>query len=244
MAKRPTGFVFYTGISPVDGSPIVGIVTGVAKKSANPKTGDMLQTWILRMDKHPSEAMNDGSDDAICGNCIHRKNLETGKRSCYVNPMGPASVYKSFLKGNYPVIDWSEWNTLVADRKLRMGSYGDPAMIPVAVWDKLLVPTSGHTGYTHQWRQDWFDIDLGRLVMASADNLMDYIDATELGLRTFRVTRDSSQKQDGELVCPSSAEAGKKTTCQACSLCDGNDRNAKNIVINVHGNGAKHATVA
>ena len=236
---KPNGFVFYVGLSPVDGAEIVGIVTGVNKATHNPKTGDMLQTWILRLNMNPVEALRNGGDESICGSCPHRPD-ENGKRSCYVNPMGPNSVYKSFLKGNYPVIDWESWSTLIADRKLRMGSYGDPAMIPTNVWQKLLQGTSGHTGYTHQWREDWFDLDLGRYVMASVDNLVDYVDACYKGLRTFRVAQDSSEHQSYELVCPSSAEAGKKTTCQACNLCDGNDRDSKNIVITVHGHGAKH----
>ena len=48
MAKRFNGFkgfVLQRGISPIDGSPFVVIMT---IKTSNRKTGPMFQVWILR----------------------------------------------------------------------------------------------------------------------------------------------------------------------------------------------------
>ena len=55
------GFIFYRGKSPIDRAPIVGIAT---LESKNGKTGNMIQTWILRTDTHPLEARRTGRDRA------------------------------------------------------------------------------------------------------------------------------------------------------------------------------------
>ena len=43
---------------------------------------------------------------------------------------------------------------------------------------------------------------------------------------------------DGEISCPASDEAGKRTTCERCGLCAGASRAAKDITIIAHGTGA------
>ena len=50
MGKRFNGMVIWQGPSLVDGKPIAVIVTGLNKPSQNSKTGDMLQSWIIRTD--------------------------------------------------------------------------------------------------------------------------------------------------------------------------------------------------
>jgi len=42
----------------------------------------------------------------------------------------------------------------------------------------------------------------------------------------------------GEILCPASEEAGKRTTCDKCGLCAGLTRKAKDIMIPVHGSKA------
>lgn len=42
--------IFYEGPSLIDGSPILGIATA---STSNPKTGPMVQTWILSADLDP-----------------------------------------------------------------------------------------------------------------------------------------------------------------------------------------------
>lgn len=63
------GFIFYCGPSQIDGAPIVGIAV---LRSANAKTGDMVQTYILRADTAPLTALSTGADVSICGACPHR----------------------------------------------------------------------------------------------------------------------------------------------------------------------------
>ena len=53
-AQAPNGYILYQGPSNIDGKPIVVIATGFANKSANGKTGDMIQTWIIREDIAPN----------------------------------------------------------------------------------------------------------------------------------------------------------------------------------------------
>ena len=72
------GFVFYRGKSPIDGAPIVAIAT---LESKNGKTGDMVQTWILREDISPLMAIKTGADRSICGNCVHRGAEEDQERT-------------------------------------------------------------------------------------------------------------------------------------------------------------------
>lgn len=86
--------IVHEGPSPVDGSPIVGILTGVTSPSANRKTGRMAQLWILPADATPLDAMRTGADAAICGSCPLRGTIGTdGKRrvgrACYVNSTQP-----------------------------------------------------------------------------------------------------------------------------------------------------------
>lgn len=53
------GFVFYDGPSSIDGAPIIGVAV---LKSENGKTGNMVQTYILRADMAPLSAIADGAD--------------------------------------------------------------------------------------------------------------------------------------------------------------------------------------
>jgi hypothetical protein len=84
--------VLYEGPSRVDGQPIVVVVTGFQRRSANGKTGDMVQTWILRSDMNPLEAIHAGQDSSLCGDCPLRgimQDTERGtvnrRRACHVN---------------------------------------------------------------------------------------------------------------------------------------------------------------
>jgi hypothetical protein len=87
MRLEMNGLVLYRGPSMIDGQPIVCIATGLATKSTNEKTGDLIQTWILRDDIAPIDAANTGADVSICGDCPHRGQVIDGKnvnRTCYV----------------------------------------------------------------------------------------------------------------------------------------------------------------
>lgn len=239
-----TNFVFYRGPSMLDGAAIVAIATIV--RSNNEKTGGMVQTWILRDDTNPIDAARRGLDASICGDCVHRGKHDrtTGvrlpsTRSCYVRlDTAPLNIWRTEKRGRYDDLscDLPQAAERVAGRNVRLGSYGDPAAVPFGVWEALLAQVSGKTGYTHQWRR--FP-EFAVYCMASCDSSEERVLARALGFRTFRVApaRDW-QKESGEALCPASAEAGKKTTCDLCQACGGTSAKARaDIVIPAHGGG-------
>ena len=230
MAK-PLGFIIDQGLSPIDSQPYVAILT---LKTSNRKTGNMAQVWILRSDINPVEAIATGDDYSICGNCPHRKQSD-GSRSCYVNVgQAPNSVYKAFKNGRYAIATSDDLRAAVAGRKVRWGAYGDPAVLHKSVVDEINSYAVSHTGYTHQWRQDYAQQFKG-LFQASCDGFTDYLEASQSGWATFSVVpkgyKPASVKQ-----CPATVE-NSQAQCITCSLCDG----AKtDIYVEAHGSGAKH----
>jgi hypothetical protein len=238
---KANGVIMYEGPSKLDGKPIVVIATGLRNRSTNEKTGAMVQTYILRSDVAPIEAVRTGEDVSICGACPHRGD-GTGKgRSCYVTLMhGPRSVFAAYQRGVYPKATAFEAATLFAGRMIRLGTYGDPAAAPYALWKTALINAKGWTGYTHQWRDvaaRWSE-----LIMASADSVADMEAAHALGYRTFRVTAAPFENIKGkESTCPASDEKGNVTSCITCKACMGTAGKAKaSITIAAHGKGRKH----
>lgn len=234
---QAAGYVIYDGPSILDGQRIIVVVTGLLA-SRNTKTGKMVQTYIIRPDMHPMEAVRTGADASICGDCVHRGD-GTGKgRSCYVTLIhGPANVYRSYLRGVYPAATAAEVAEIVAGRMVRLGTYGDPAAAPLALWQTLVAKAAGFTGYTHQWKR--IDPAWSRLVMASADSQTDAKEAWLRGYRTFRV--GAAPMAGREVNCPASEEAGKRTQCIDCRLCMGTtSRSPVSIQIAPHGAGAGH----
>ena len=71
------GFILYEGPSTFDGEPIVVIITGYETPTSNRKTGDMLQSWIIKQGDYPSEAIKLGTDNSVCGTCPLRTLLTT-----------------------------------------------------------------------------------------------------------------------------------------------------------------------
>jgi hypothetical protein len=235
--------IIYSGPSQLDGSPIVcvAIVT-----SGNSKTGNMIQTHIIRADMNPLEASKTGADFAICGNCKHRGTATTDStkkqaqgRSCYVNlGQGPNQVFKAYSAGKYPTATPEQTRKIGAGRMVRLGTYGDPAAVPATVWDALLAEAAGHTGYTHQHDKS---PDYSRM-MHSADTAAEALQAHRAGRRTFRVIPVKTYQEQGagallksEILCPASKEAGQRVTCHQCKLCTGSNTSAKSIAIVAHG---------
>lgn len=232
------GLILYEGPSMLDGAPIVVIATGIKTASTNAKTGGMIQTYILRSDVAPIDAVRAGDDASICGGCTHRGD-GTGKgRSCYVTLMhGPRGVYAAYKRGSYPRSTSHGARDIFADRMVRLGTYGDPAAVPTWLWPAVLNRAAGWTGYTHQWRT--IDPSWAKLVMASADSEQDMRDAHAIGYRTFRVTPVGVGPIKGvEIVCPASHEAGQKVQCNECKACMGTSAKARvSIQIMAHGTG-------
>ena len=232
---KPNGFVLYEGPSKIDGSPIVVIVTGTRNKSANVKTADMLQTWIMRSDMPPHEAKRQGLDSAICGNCIFSGSTPKDTRKpCYVLVwQAPLAVYKAYKRGSYPRLPRNRIPEVFSGRKARIGSYGDPYVVPVWLWHAIVEASTHRTGYTHQWRSAPY---LKTLIMASVDSEEEYKEATALGWRTFRTRGKFEPIARGEIMCPASKEAGNVTTCADCRLCNGSqsEDSRKSISIIIH----------
>ncbi len=242
---KPKSSIIYSGPSLIDGKPIVCIaIIG----SGNVKTGNMVQTHIIRADISPMNASKSGEDYSICGECIRRgiptdnpDKEQAENRSCYVTLYhGPTVVYKGYKRGIYPNASAEDTRAIGKGRMIRLGSYGDPSAVPQHVWDALLADSVGHTGYTHQHNAN---TDYSRL-MFSADSRYDAIKAHSEGKRTFRVIPVKAWKEQGkdsmlqnEILCPASNEAGNRVTCIDCKLCVGSGIKAKSIAIVSHGVG-------
>ena len=230
------GAVIHRAPSLIDGEPIVVVAVWGSKNS---KTGDMLQTYILREDIDPLTASKLGEDFSICGNCAFKgtptldpDKKQAEERTCYVVlGQGPLVVWKGLLRGIYPErTKPHERRAIGKGRMVRIGTYGDGAAVEFEVWRDLIQDAQGHTAYSHNGGDPEF-------YMQSADSLADARSAWASGYRTFRVVADASHLvRSHEILCPSD----RGVQCVDCRLCGGSSKQAKSIAIVVHGNGAKH----
>lgn len=234
MAKS-NGVIVWEGESLLEpGAPVAVILTGLAHDSTNSKTGPMVQAYVLRTDKSPSDAVKDGSDSAICGNCKHRSGSNIG-RSCYVIYwQAPLKIYQSLAR--YPSV--MPKRVEMRGRGLRITAYGDAAAVPSHVWLTLAGSAGWWTGYTSQWRT--CDPALKTILMASVYNEDEAALARLLGWRTFRTRRHGDLIASSiETICPASEEAGHRTTCSECRLCRGTSLEARSVAILPHGQRVK-----
>ena len=240
VVKTTDRMLVWEGPSVLDGSPIMVIATGAhpvgsrAKSSANAKTGNMIQITIMRSDVNPTQSLKDGLDTAVCGNCIHRSKASGGVGDCYTHKnlrrgFAQTGTFKAHDSDGSLPFDLARFE----GRRVRFGAYGDPAAVPFEVWAEIAGVASGFTGYTHQWKTA--DPRFAELFMASADSEQDEVDANAKGYRAFRIRLPEESKLRGEIVCPSSEEAGNKTDCATCLQCSGTALGRKlNIVIIKH----------
>lgn len=227
--------ILYEGPSELDGAPIVAVAT---VGSRNPKTGDMVQVWIMRADVAPHEAVKDGRDVSICGMCPQRHYLGG---ACYVTPFqAPLSVWKRYAAGGYADPAWlRRVERAIETTPVRLGAYGDPAAVPFHVWEALLARGCGRwTGYTHQWRT--CPEAYRGIVMASCDSVAEAGEARARGWRYFLVTSGSVEASwlpMRTIECPSDARG---MSCERCGACDGTradsrEVRAASVAIQVHG---------
>jgi hypothetical protein len=229
---NPSGYIIYRGASLLDGKPIV--VVAITRESKNKKTGNLVQTYIL-VDNGQSPVVNARNleDVSVCGDCKHRRGMGG---SCYVNlGQGARSVMDGVQRGIYPE---NLVNAAFAShgRKVRLGTYGDPAAVPAYVWESLLAGADGHTGYTHQWASGKAD-HVKQWCMASVDTPKEAALAKLDGWRTFRVRQaDGKPEFSHEMKCPASEEMNKRLTCDTCMACSGGvDSKKASVTIIVHG---------
>jgi len=229
--KKPNGYIIYKGKSLLDKKPIVVIALA---KSRNTKTGNMVQTYILRENIDPREANKTGEDFSICGNCPlkgephNEPTRATAKnRACYVNlGQGVLITYKQYKKGAYPIATSDQIKELGRGRVVRLGTYGDPASVPRKIWDLLLDDCVHHTGYSHQHdlKDSYQDI-----TMKSVETIEQAFKSWAQGVRTFRTINNVNEIVKGqEILCPASKEAGRVKTCATCQLCSGSEYNKTN----------------
>lgn len=212
--------VLWQGASQLDGHPIMLLATGF-NYSINAKTGNMIQTYIVRQDVNPSVAQNNGQDQSICGNCPLRPTSGTRELGvCYVTTAqgGIDSSWRSWSAGRVKDISPSEWATLFSYRFVRIGSYGDPVAVPVEVWDRIIEHSQGHTGYTHQWRrkvaQDY------KFLQASCSTLEEVAQAKVKGWNVYVNLPTDTHHPVGfsGIQCPAQTDG---VQCIDCRLCDG-----------------------
>jgi hypothetical protein len=226
--------ILYDGPSMLDGKPIVCIATAGSK---NEKTGAMVQTWILPRDEDPAEAVKSGEDSTVCGDCPQRPSVG-GK--CYVSVMrAPLSVWKAYHRNRNQKAQRDVYRAILAGTPIRVGSYGDPCAVPLAVWQRLLhlsrrYGATSHTGYTHQWRNPLFQ-GFRWFLMASAENQASANLAQSMAWRTFAAIGAIEDKPAGSVECLSDA---KGKSCIDCGICDGARYRSKqpaSVWIQIHG---------
>ena len=234
--SRPSGYVLHE-------NPNYVVIATMS--THNPKTGNMVQVWILPKDASPVESVRMGQDDIVCFDCKHRGTVdETGRvigRTCYVKVFqAPLAIWNAYQRGKYPVLDKRDYRFIFAGRKIRFGAYGEGVLIPLDVLISIGFESDGWTGYTHQWRQPEYQHYRTHL-MASVDSESEYQQAKAMGWRTFRVRTTEQPLSPREIACPASEEMNHRTTCERCNLCNGSVPSdaRKDIAIVVHGSSAK-----
>lgn len=242
----PNTVVFYDGPSRLNRQPIIALLTNLKRSSKNSKTGHMLATYILVRDEPPVDALRHRTDVAVCGGCPLRPDrhaLPKLKRACYVNVgQAPTSMWQAFRRGSYPQVGLRELTQLGRGQVVRLGSYGDPAAVPITYWDALLRDAAGHTGYTHQWRSPKHQA-YRRYCQASVEDEEGLEAAKALGWGTFAVLPIGESPRWDQHRCPASAEAGYTETCATCRACGGTSVGVHHIAIQAHGAGRSHVPV-
>lgn len=215
----------------------VAIATGFKKGSANRKTGEMIQIFIIVRHTNPVKAIYTGADELVCFKCPLRGELVNGQlvgRACYVDlPKSVLAVWNCYRRGGYRKLeDYSVFD----GRAVRFGAYGEPVLLPLDMVREIAGRAVRHTGYTHRWKEPAIQ-GYRQFFMASCD-ASDYEQAEAMGWRTFIVSKD---EVPGHVLCPASEEGGRRTNCAKCGLCAGNSRPARSIWIPAHGQGKKYA---
>tara|TARA_R100000049_G_C1949732_1_gene96704 strand:- start:530 stop:1207 length:678 start_codon:yes stop_codon:yes gene_type:complete len=221
-------YIFWRGPSPYDGAPLIAGVTGVdlSNLSRNRKTGAMAQVWILREDMPPVEAHRQNLDGSTCGDCSLRWNNSGG---CYVTVCHMTPMWRKLVNEGVEITPRQLGNKCQKNHvPIRLGAFGDPANVPLQVWEELGVQPKG-SGYTHQW--EWADVQFAELVMASVETLEKKEEANAKGYRTFRILLKAADVAADEVLCPNYTRG---TQCRTCGLCGGLRSKAKNVAIPMH----------
>lgn len=240
-AAHSNGVTLYDGPSMFTGEPIIAVATF---ESDNDKTGNMITLWIMPRDISPSDALRGGLDICVCNGCGHKMMIDGVRhiRTCYVNMQVVTDRWYAFHRGEYPHVmpGTALWAAVLADRVHRYGGWGDIAALPFERIEAIAGSVAGWTAYTHS--AFTCDQRIRRYAMASVDTEEQAIAAVAMGWRFFRPRKDGAPLLANEIVCPGTPEGRKRSTCEACLLCDGkrDDRDRRaNIGTIVHGTAAR-----
>ena len=205
-------------------------------KTANRKTGDMVQIWFLLTDVHPVDAVASGLDAAtICRECPFASG-----GGCYVNVgQAPAAIWRAYHRNTYPTAYPKDFTEIFRARKVRFGAYGNPTLLPLSIVKAIASASAGWTGYFHDWRTNPLAHGYAAYFMASTETASSHRLASALGFRTFHA---SPVRPSGAVECLAES---KGLECSACKLCSGLAKPGKpSVWINPHGSTVKRATAA
>ena len=184
----------------------------IERSSSNSKTGDMVQLAILPIDNKPTKALKD-RQLPNCSSCA----MIT---SCYVNTMSLNEVYKKTVNQAVSAVP----KQLRAP--VRLGSWGDPGLLPLSLLQQLIRAAGSHTGYTHLWQD--IPPSYSQVLMASIDHLTAKKQGLEVGelkrlawgagYRTYTITQPGEQESAQERSC---LYITNNTQCRYCKLCNG-----------------------
>ena len=182
------------------------------RSSSNSKTGDMVQLAILPIDSKPTKALKT-RQLPNCGDCALIS-------TCYVNTVSLNAVYDQTVN-----------QTVAAVPKrfrapIRLGSWGDPGLLPIDLLQQLSRTAGAHTGYTHLWQE--IEQEYSQLLMASIDHLtakkqgltVDQLKrlAWDKGYRTYTILQPGEKQSAQERSC---LYVSNNTQCRYCKLCNG-----------------------
>lgn len=195
------------------------VFTCVTKTSENDKTGNMIQSYLI--DK---ERIN---EKRVYGTHCEKCNIVD---KCYVqhDKVSVRGALKKLI-GNqntsyhFVTLDQALTYLQISNKKLRMGSYGDPSALPLSDLEKIKKAVKGRmTSYTHFWRE--IPTQYRRYCMASVETPSDRLLAESLGYRCYVVTKDDEEVDTSLVICPNYTH---NVTCDDCMLCDGAKDNDK-----------------
>ena len=204
--------------------------------------GYILQTYHFGIDQVLSGIFE--NDFLACGNCKYSFNQNGGKSGkCYTHKglirLGLGKMLMRLGKIFHTInkFDLEQFNAFCTMAKkfninlVRLGTYGDPILLPAGIGKKLVSLGQRSTSYTHQWKNN----EMHDISMASVDSDQEKIEANKLGFRTFRILDNINEIKKDEIICPASKESKKKISCNLCGLCNGtSNKQIKNIAIVKH----------
>ena len=215
--KMTAGVTIWQGVSEFDGRAIKVVMSCYATDSENNKTGPLVQVSILPVEKTPKQVYN-SKEPTVCGDCKYNGG------GCYVQWPRLTGQWKTSQKRHIS-LELAAW--LCNGLRVRIGAAGDPAAVPLYVWQTLLAGADSWTGYTHAWR--YCETGHSRYFMASCDSEQEVQEAVGRGWNVFYVHDGKIEEDMDYIKCMAD---GITKSCFTCMLCHGRpSKRSKPIVI-------------